>query len=42
VAVRLGVSGAHNAANAAAAAAVGLALGVPLDAVAAGLAAAEI
>jgi UDP-N-acetylmuramoyl-tripeptide--D-alanyl-D-alanine ligase len=40
--VALGVSGAHNAANAAAAAAVGLTLGVPLAAVAAGLAAATV
>ena len=40
--VTLGVSGAHNAANAAAAAAVGLSLGVPLDAVAQGLAAATV
>ena len=40
--VTLGVSGAHNAANAAAAAAVGLSLGVPLDAVAQGLATATV
>ena len=40
-AVTLGVSGAHNAANAAAAAAVGLSLGVPLPDVALGLADAQ-
>jgi UDP-N-acetylmuramoyl-tripeptide--D-alanyl-D-alanine ligase len=41
-AVRLGVSGGHNAANAAAAAAVGLALGVPLAEVVEGLARATV
>lgn len=40
--VALAVSGAHNAGNACAAAAVGLALGVPLDEVVAGLAGAEV
>lgn len=40
--VTLAVSGGHNAANACAAAAVGLALGVPLDEVVAGLGAAEV
>ena len=42
IVVELGISGAHNAANAAAAAAVGLALGLSLDEIAAGLTSATV